>query len=132
MPRSLRLLAVAISGAGSLLAGTAFAQSGSMPMPPSARDPLPRSETAKPAPGPRQPARSRGTAQVDGEASAPNARPASGRAAGPQSRATSAQSSVSERVDTRSRRQEERQLEIDPRAVAPVMQNGRAGVGMRF
>jgi len=41
---------------------------------------------------------------------------------------------VSNRIDDRPQRAPSRgmQLEDDPRAVAPVMNNGRAGVGMRF
>lgn len=114
MPRSTPALLIA--GAISLaVSASALAQSPpAMPMPPSARDPLPKETApAKAKPAPRKRARS-------DEAATTRAR---GGAGG---------ESLSERIDTRPARGGGIELEDDPRAVQPTMQNGRAGVGMRF
>lgn len=114
MPRFTPALLVA--GAISLaVPAPAFAQSPpAMPMPPSASDPLPKeSAPAKTKPAPRKRARS--------DAATP-ARTKGG----------SGDDSLSERIDTRPARGGPVELEDDPRAVQPTLQNGRAGVGMRF
>lgn len=116
MPRSIPafLPALLIAGAISLaVPASALAQSPpAMPMPPSAGDPLPKETApAKAKPAPRKRARS--------DAAAP-------------ARTRGGDESLSERIDTRPARGGGIELEDDPRAVQPTLQNGRAGVGMRF
>lgn len=82
-----------------------------MPMPPSARDPVPRSE---PKAAPRASARTRTQTPAAAQTR---------RSDGP---------GYESRLETRPSRSEGFKLEDDPRAVAPIMQNGRPGVGMRF
>lgn len=108
--------ALLVAGALALaVPAIALAQSPpAMPMPPSAGDPLPKETApAKAKPAPRKRARS--------DAATPA-----------RTRAGSGDDSMSERIDTRPARGGAVELEDDPRAVQPTLQNGRAGVGMRF
>lgn len=86
-----------------------------MPMPPSASDPLPKEA----APAKTKPAPQRKRARSDAAATT-------------RTRGGAGDESMSERIDTRPARGGAVELEDDPRAVQPTMQNGRAGVGMRF
>ncbi|MDB5512407.1 MAG: hypothetical protein JWR08_1890 [Enterovirga sp.] len=106
------LLAAALLGAGAAQAEGVM-DPAKMPMPPSARDPAPRSE---PKAAPRGAARPR----------------AQGPAAASQRPQGAQTPDYGSRIESRPARSEGFKLEDDPRAVAPVMQNGRPGVGMRF
>lgn len=96
-----------------IVSASAWAQSPPpMPMPPSASDPLPKEAApARTKPAPRKRARSDAAATT---------------------RTRGSDENMSERIDTRPARGGAVELEDDPRAVQPTMQNGRAGVGMRF
>ncbi len=105
--------------AASLLAAPALAQGvmapGTMPPPPSASEPRPKAEpttTRKP--------RAQRRAKEDG--SDVTVRPGT---------ATSSSGSYRDRIDTRPG-SGAMELEDDPRAARPIMQNGRPGMGMRF
>ena len=126
-------LALATAAAALLLAGAAQAQGvmapGAVPPPPSYRD------SAKPVEGQAQKRRARKPApQVEGEAST-QAEPVAPRR---KLRATTTPPSqsggYSGRVDDRPQptRSQGMQLEDDPRGITPTLNNGRAGVGMRF
>ncbi len=120
--------------AGALLfAGAAHAQGvlvpGAMPPPPSFRDSTKSVEDGSQKRRARKPA-----AQAEGAVSG-DEQPAPRR----KLRATTAAPSApgggySGRVDDRPQptRSQGMQLEDDPRSVTPIMNNGRAGVGMRF
>lgn len=99
-----------------------------MPMPPSMRD-TPKAQT--PAKKTRAP---KAATAEDG---APATRPSAGRAARQRGQALrgSGDGRMSDQIDARPARAPSGgalQMEDDPRAVSPVMQNGRPGVGMRF
>lgn len=104
--------------AATLLAAPAFAQGvmtpGAMPPPPSASEPRPKAERATDTKK-RQPRRART------ESGEPTLRTPS----------TASAPAYRERIDTRPGGGA-LQLEDDPRAVRPMMQNGRPGMGMRF
>lgn len=111
----------ALLGVGLLLgAQVAVAQpvmpSVSMPPPPSSRDRIgPDGSVVSGTKAARKPARKAAPKQAEGEAP---------------ERRSGATSGARPEIDTRAAAGE-MQLEDDPRA-RPVMQNGRAGVGMRF
>jgi hypothetical protein len=132
MVRSLKLALVTLAAAAPFVASAAKAQGvmapGAMPPPPSLRD------SAKPTEGRTQTRRASRPAQTEpgsqGEAAAPR-RPLRATTTTPRA---PQEGSVSSRVDDRPQRAQSRgiQLEDDPRGVAPVFNNGRPGVGMRF
>ena len=126
-------LALATAAAVLLLAGAAQAQGvmapGAVPPPPSFRDSTKSTEGQAQKRRARKPA-----AQVEGEAST-EAQPAAPRRKLRANTTTSTQDGgYSGRVDDRPQptRSQGMQLEDDPRGVTPVLNNGRAGVGMRF
>lgn len=123
-------LTLALAGAGlALVAGSgAHAQSvmtpGAMPPPPSFRD-----SQKEPAQGQTRRARKPAEARAGEPGEQGSGARRTGRAAAGTSR-----DDMSGRIDTRPARADSRRMELedDPRAVAPIMNNGRAGVGMRF
>jgi hypothetical protein len=132
MVRFLKLALVTLAVGAPYVAGTAEAQGvmtpGAMPPPPSLR------ESAKPTDRRTQTRRASRPTQTEpgtqSEADAPR-RPLRATTTTPRA---PQEGSVSSRVDDRPQRAQSRgmQLEDDPRGVAPVFNNGRPGVGMRF
>jgi hypothetical protein len=114
-----------------LIGGAAQAQGvmapGAVPPPPSFRD------TAKPADGQAQKRRARKPAQADNAAAADGDMNAAPRRK-LRAPANAADGGYAGRIDDRPQRAGSggMQLEDDPRAVTPVLNNGRAGMGMRF
>ena len=128
MPRPTSIL---LCTAAMFLTGAASAQGvlpvGEMPMPPSARDLVKTQAPGKPAKPAKKP---RLQARQPDDGTVPAGR--SSRVTSPRS---SASDGMSDRIDSRPARAPSGgglQLENDPRAVTPIMQNGRAGVGMKF
>lgn len=93
----------------------------SVPPPPSASDRI-GSDGSTVAPKAKRQSKKRASGETD-------AAPRERRLGTPPSAAASP--GYADRIDRRPARQD-MQLEDDPRAVRPVMQNGRPGVGMRF
>lgn len=125
----------AAAAAALLMSGAAHAQSvmtpGAMPPPPSFR------ETTKPAEGQAQKRRARKPAvqaesEVAGETqpAAPRPRKLRTNTSAPSTQ----EGGYSGRLDDRPQptRSQGMQLEDDPRGITPTLNNGRAGVGMRF
>ena len=110
-----------LAAASLLLATPSVAQSvmapGAMPPPPSASDAPPRKESE--AAAKKRAAARKAQAAGDGDGSSRTTRSSGTQASG-----------YRERIDTRP--SGPIQLEDDPRAVQPMMQNGRPGMGMRF
>lgn len=115
-----------------LAAGAAQAQGVMAPapitMPPSLRDAAPASGSAT------QPRRSRNPAADTSSKAASTAPRKKLQAPSATAPVQSSGNSYSNRVDSRPQRPSAPafELEDDPRAVRPVLNNGRAGVGMRF
>ena len=125
-------LAFAAAAAGLLLAGAAQAQGvltpGAMPPPPSFQETT-KAEGRAEKRRARKPAQAEADVAADGQAATPR-RKLRANTGG----STGQNGSLSSRVDDRPQRAPSggMQLEDDPRAVTPVLNNGRAGVGMRF
>ncbi len=132
MVRSLKLALVTLAAAAPFLAGAAEAQGvmppGAMPPPPSLRD------STKPTEARTQTRRAARPAQTEPSSQSEAAAPRRQLRTTTTAPRSSQDGNVSSRIDDRPQRAPSRgmQLEDDPRAVAPVMNNGRAGVGMRF
>ena len=120
-------LALGLLFAGGPVSAQSAFPAGAMPPPPSASDPLPKS-TAEKA---RTTKKARPKPTGSGELSASSSDVA------PAPRGTRARSSAgegySDRIDTRSApASRSLDLEDDPRAVRPILQGGKPGLGMRF
>lgn len=122
-------LALAAAGLALVIGSAAHAQSvmtpGSVPPPPSFRDSEKQAAQAE-ARRAKKPTRAQADSAAD-PASAPRRTRRSNAAEAPSE-------GVSSRIDTRPARADARRMELedDPRTVAPIMNNGRPGVGMRF